>query len=74
MPLNLALGKLRQGDQEFKASPGYIVRPCLKNKTKQKKKSTYGKTVCVCLRTKDNMILRIKAASWESRGRRMESS
>jgi hypothetical protein len=28
----LALGRLRQEDQKFKASVGYTVRPCLENK------------------------------------------
>jgi hypothetical protein len=33
-----ALGRLRQGDQEFKASLSYIVRPCFQNKKKGRRK------------------------------------
>jgi hypothetical protein len=29
-----ALGRLRQEEHQFKASIGYIARPCLKNKKK----------------------------------------
>jgi hypothetical protein len=38
MPGIPALRRLRQEDLEFKASLGYITRPCLKTKTKQKTK------------------------------------
>jgi hypothetical protein len=34
----LALGKLRQADYEFKLCMGYVVRPCLKRKKREKKK------------------------------------
>jgi hypothetical protein len=33
MALSPALRKLRQENSEFEASLGYIVRPCLKNKS-----------------------------------------
>jgi hypothetical protein len=36
------LRKLRQEDHKFKASLGYRARPCLKIKTKQKKKAGQG--------------------------------
>jgi hypothetical protein len=32
-----ALGRLKQKDQEIEASLSYMVRPCLKNKNKNKK-------------------------------------
>jgi hypothetical protein len=36
-PIIPALRRLRQEDHEFKASLGYIARPCLKNKPKEPK-------------------------------------
>jgi hypothetical protein len=33
--VNPELGRGKQQDHEFKASPGYIVRTCLKNKQKK---------------------------------------
>jgi hypothetical protein len=38
-PVTSALGRLRQENCEFKASLGYIVRPCLQKKKKQKKQT-----------------------------------
>jgi hypothetical protein len=46
MPVTPAIGRLSQGDCEFKFSLGYIARPCLK-KTKPKqtnKKPNKNKT------------------------------
>jgi hypothetical protein len=37
MPVILALRSLRQEDQEFQASLGYMVRLCLKKKKKDKR-------------------------------------
>jgi hypothetical protein len=37
MPEIPGLQRLKQEDQEFKASLGHIGRPCLKNKAKQNK-------------------------------------
>jgi hypothetical protein len=34
-----AFGRVRQEDYEFEASVGYIMRPCLKIKKKQKRKN-----------------------------------
>jgi hypothetical protein len=39
MPVIPALGIWRQEDHEFEACLGYMVRPCLKNKQKQKRKT-----------------------------------
>jgi hypothetical protein len=38
---NSSTQRLRQEDQEFRANLGYIARPCLKNKTKQKTSTIY---------------------------------
>jgi hypothetical protein len=38
VPAIPALRRLRQEEQGFQANLGYIVRPCLKNKTEQNKK------------------------------------
>jgi hypothetical protein len=35
MPIVPALGMQRQEDNKFKASLGYIAKPCLKNKQKE---------------------------------------
>jgi hypothetical protein len=40
MPVILALQRMRQEDCEFKVSLNYTARPCLKNRTKQIKKTT----------------------------------
>jgi hypothetical protein len=37
MPVILALGRVRQENQEFKASLGCMARPCLKEKKERRK-------------------------------------
>jgi hypothetical protein len=43
MPDIPAFGRLRQEDLKFKASLSYIVRPCLKQREKKKKKKNSWK-------------------------------
>lgn len=40
MPTISALGSLREEDHKFKTSLGYIIRYCLKEQKKKKKKDT----------------------------------
>jgi hypothetical protein len=40
MPVISALRRLRQGDQEFQAALGYVVRPCVKAKPNKSDLST----------------------------------
>jgi hypothetical protein len=40
-PVTPALGRLKQEDQEFKASLGFMVSACLKDKNKQEIKCSY---------------------------------
>jgi hypothetical protein len=42
MPAILVLGRLKQKDCEFKASLGYIARPCLKKRRKREKIMIYS--------------------------------
>jgi hypothetical protein len=38
MPIISAFGRLRQENQKFDASPGYLVRPCLMKEREGKEK------------------------------------
>jgi hypothetical protein len=41
MPVILALRRLRQEDLEFKASGGYIAKPCFQKEKKRNQKTAF---------------------------------